>query len=116
MSAPLLEVAGLSAGYGMPVLSDVNLSVGKGEIVALVGSNGAGKTTLLRAISRTIPARGQLYFNGRDLMSMTPEMVFCQGLVHLPEGRQLFGRMTVEENLLVGADRRLQKARVADHF
>jgi branched-chain amino acid transport system ATP-binding protein len=112
----LLEIAGLEAGYGVPVLSDIDLTVKRGEIVALVGSNGAGKTTLLRAISRTIPAQGKLYFDGHDLTSMTPEMVFRQGLVHLPEGRQLFGRMTVEENLLVGADRRIEKARVQDHF
>jgi branched-chain amino acid transport system ATP-binding protein len=117
MSEPLLRVAGLTAGYGaVPVLFNVTLTVNVGEVVALVGSNGAGKTTLLRAISRTLKAQGSLVFDGHDLMPLTPEAVFARGLVQVPEGRQLFGRMTVEENLLMGSYRRRDPAGVQRSF
>jgi branched-chain amino acid transport system ATP-binding protein len=117
MSAPLLSIEGLNAGYGAaPVLFDVDLAVEAGEIVALVGSNGAGKTTLLRALSRVIAARGRIRFAGRDLMGLAPEAVFALGLVQVPEGRQLFGRMTVEDNLRMAADRRRDPAGVAESF
>jgi branched-chain amino acid transport system ATP-binding protein len=117
MSGPLLDIGGLSAGYGAAaVLFDVDLAVNEGEIVTLVGSNGAGKTTLLRAISRVIPASGTQHFDGQDLMPMTPEQVFARGLVQVPEGRQLFGRMSVEENLLMGAQRQKDRAAVAGSF
>jgi len=108
--AGLLSVRGLTAGYGdVPVLRDVSLEVRESEIVALVGSNGAGKTTLLRALSRVIPCSGQIVFNGRDLMPLTPDETFAEGLVQVPEGRQLFDRMTVEDNLLMGAYRRSER-------
>ncbi|MBZ9672824.1 ABC transporter ATP-binding protein [Mesorhizobium sp. ES1-3] len=111
--APLLEVADLGAGYGgMPVLRNVSLEVHKAEIVALVGGNGAGKTTLLRALSRVIAATGKIEFSGRDLVPMTSDEAFASGLVQVPEGRQLFDRMTVEDNLLMGAYRRSDKAAV----
>jgi branched-chain amino acid transport system ATP-binding protein len=107
MSAALLEIAGLTAGYGaVPVLFGIDLIVRAGEIVTLVGSNGAGKTTTLRAISRVIDAAGTLRFDGRDILSDTPEEVFAAGLVQVPEGRQLFGGMSVEDNLRMGAYRR----------
>ena len=103
----MLEIASLSAGYGeVPVLSGVAMVIRPGEIVTMVGSNGAGKTTLLRAISRVIGARGTLRFDGRDLTALTPEQVFGLGLVQVPEGRQLFDRMTVEDNLRMGTYRR----------
>ncbi|HEY1506754.1 MAG TPA: ABC transporter ATP-binding protein [Stellaceae bacterium] len=109
MSEALLAVKGLRAGYGAaPVLFDIGFEVARGEIVALVGSNGAGKTTLLRAISRLIDAQGTITFAGHDLMALTPEQVFARGLVQVPEGRQLFPRMSVEENLLMGGYRRPQ--------
>ncbi|HXZ02637.1 MAG TPA: ABC transporter ATP-binding protein [Stellaceae bacterium] len=117
MSAALLEIEGLSAGYGaVPVLSGIALRVAAGEIVTLVGSNGAGKTTLLRAISRTLASRGRLSFDGRDLATLSPEAVFALGLVQVPEGRQLFARMTVEENLRMGAYLRRDAAGVARSF
>lgn len=104
MSDALLQISGLSAGYGAaPVLFGIDLEVHRGEIVTLVGSNGAGKTTLLRAISRLIAARGAISFAGRDLSLLSPEEVFAAGLVQVPEGRQLFPRMSVEENLRMGA-------------
>jgi len=103
----LLHVAGLDAGYGeMQVLRKVSLDVRAAEIVAMVGGNGAGKTTLLRAISRLIPSRGKIDFNGRPLAHATADDVFAMGLVQVPEGRQLFDRMSVEENLRMGAYRR----------
>ncbi len=106
----LLEIKDLDAGYGaVPVLFGIDLSVCAGEIVALVGSNGAGKTTLLRTISRILPAHGTLRFAGEDLLPMTPEAAFSRGLVQVPEGRQLFGGMTVAENLLMGTYRRRDK-------
>lgn len=112
----LLEIDGLHAGYGaVPVLFGIDMIVREGEIVCLVGSNGAGKTTLLRAISRIIPARGMLRFSAEDLLPLTPEAAFNRGLVQVPEGRQLFGGMSVEENLFMGAYRRRDKA-VAQSF
>jgi len=107
MSGPLLRVEGLQAGYGeLPVLRDVALEVYEAEIVALVGSNGAGKTTLLRALSGAVPWRGRVTFEGVSLQGATPDAIFGRGLVHIPEGRQLFDRMTVQDNLLMGAYRR----------
>jgi branched-chain amino acid transport system ATP-binding protein len=106
MSAPLLTVRALTAGYGeLPVLREVDLDIHRGEVVALVGSNGAGKTTLLRALSRVIPSTGTVTFDGRSLAGLTPDEVFALGLVQVPEGRQLFDHMSVEENLLMGAYR-----------
>ena len=111
---PLLEVKGLSAGYGgMPVLNDISLKVYPAEIVALVGSNGAGKTTLLRALSRVISSTGEIVMNHKNLAPMTPDQAFAVGLVQVPEGRQLFDRMTVQDNLLMGAFQRNDKAAVA---
>src|SRR5690349_23333945 len=102
--AMLLSVKDLRAGYGgMPVLLDASLDVYRGEIVALIGSNGAGKTTLLRALSRVIQCQGRIVFDGRDLLPMTSDQAFKAGLVQVPEGRQLFDRMTVADNLLMGA-------------
>jgi branched-chain amino acid transport system ATP-binding protein len=111
---PLLDVCGLSAGYGgMPVLHDVTLKVYPAEIVALVGSNGAGKTTLLRALSRVLSSTGGIVMDNHDLVPMTSDRAFAVGLVQIPEGRQLFDRMTVQDNLLMGAFRRDDKAAVA---
>jgi branched-chain amino acid transport system ATP-binding protein len=110
---PLLRVQGLSAGYGgMHALHDASLEIRKAEIVALVGSNGAGKTTLLRALSRTIASTGRVTFNGHDLTGLAPDQVFAIGLVQLPEGRQLFDRMTVQDNMLMGAYRRKDKSQI----
>jgi branched-chain amino acid transport system ATP-binding protein len=117
VTEPLLNIVKLSAGYGAArVLFDVDLVVHSGEIVALVGSNGAGKTTLLRALSRTIPCEGNLLFDGADLNHRLPEQVFARGLVQVPEGRQLFGKMTVEENLLIGAQRQKSRSQTITSF
>ena len=109
----LLRVENLSAGYGgMQALHDASLEIHKAEIVALVGSNGAGKTTLLRALSRTIASTGTVTFDGQPLTGLAPDEVFALGLVQLPEGRQLFDRMTVQDNLLMGAYRRRDAAAI----
>lgn len=116
-AAPLLEIEQLRAGYGeVPVLHDIGLVIRPGEIVTLVGSNGAGKTTLLRAVSRLIKASGTLRFAGRDLGRLTPEAVFSLGLVQVPEGRQLFDRMSIEDNLRMGAYRRTDTRAVRESF
>ena len=104
----LLEVTGLNAGYGrVQVLWDVNLSIERHQVVALVGANGAGKTTLLRAISGMIPTRsGSLSFQGQDITHESIENIVDLGIAHVPEGRRLFSGLTVRENLLLGGWRR----------
>jgi len=110
----MLSVRGVSGGYGgMPVLNDVSLDVYPAEIVALVGSNGAGKTTLLRALSRVLSCTGEIILDGKNLVPMTSDQAFGAGLVQVPEGRQLFDRMTVQDNLLMGAFQRRDKAGIA---
>jgi len=101
----MLEVSGVDAGYGrVQVLWDVDLEVGDGEVVALVGSNGAGKTTLLRAVSGMIePTGGDVRLGGDSLPGRAPEEVVRAGIAHVPEGRRLFAGLTVRENLRVGA-------------
>ena len=104
MTDSLLRITRLNAGYGeMPVLRDVSIDIRPAEIIALVGSNGAGKTTLLRALSGLIPSQGDMWFNGRSLAGATADEIFAMGLVQVPEGRQLFEHMSVEENLQMGA-------------
>src|SRR5919197_1333975 len=117
MSDLLLRLENLNAGYGeMTVLHDITLEIARGEIIALVGSNGAGKTTLLRTLSRVISGTGRITFAGRALDKLTPDEVFSLGLVQVPEGRQLFDHMSVEENLLMGAYRRSDRAKIAADF
>jgi branched-chain amino acid transport system ATP-binding protein len=93
----------------MPVLRDVSIEIRAAEIVALVGSNGAGKTTLLRALSKLIPSRGDIIFEGRSLARATADGVFGMGLVQVPEGRQLFEQMSIDENLQMGAYKRADR-------
>ena len=115
MSGALLAITRLNAGYGeMPVLRDVSIAIRPAEIVAMVGSNGAGKTTLLRALSRLIPSGGDMRFDGRSLAGATADEVFGMGLIQVPEGRQLFDHMSVEENLQMGAYKRRDKAAIRD--
>ena len=111
MNDVLLRVERLTAGYGeAPVLQDIDIEVRRGELVALVGSNGAGKTSLLRCLSRLMPVQGRITFDGVDVTDASADAVYRAGLVQLPEGRQLFDRMSVEDNLLMGANNRGDKA------
>jgi branched-chain amino acid transport system ATP-binding protein len=114
VSEAMLKVEGLQAGYGqVPVLRDIAIEINRGEIVALVGSNGAGKSTLLRALSRIIASKGRIEFAGRAIDRMSADQVFALGLVQVPEGRQLFDQMSVEENLMMGAYCRKDKPKIA---
>jgi branched-chain amino acid transport system ATP-binding protein len=101
----MLSIAGLSAEYGsFRALFDVSLEVAAGEAVAVIGPNGAGKTTLMRVISGMLRARsGTLMFDGRSLMGVKAPRVVAAGIAHVPENRRLFPRLTVEENLRMGA-------------
>jgi branched-chain amino acid transport system ATP-binding protein len=110
--SPLLKMAGVSAGYGeMTVLRDISMEVYPSEIVAMVGSNGAGKTTLLRVLSRLLNSTGETTFEGKSMAGLHPDQVFELGMVQVPEGRQLFDRMSVQDNMLMGAHRRTSATR-----
>ena len=102
----ILETRDLSAAYGkIQVLWDVSLSINEGDFVTIIGANGAGKTTLLRVISRLIPVKsGEVWAFGEPLGGLSAARVVRRGVGHVPEGRQLFGEMTVKENLESGAD------------
>lgn len=101
----LLEVQGVETYYGrIRALNGITLSVDAGEIVALIGSNGAGKTTTLRTISGLVrAASGRILFDGKDLTHASPTTVVRLGISHAPEGRRLFARMSVSDNLQMGA-------------
>jgi branched-chain amino acid transport system ATP-binding protein len=100
----LLDIEDLAAGYGgVRALHGVSLAVGDGEIVCVLGANGAGKTTLLRAVSGLIaPMRGRIALGGTRLDTMAPEAIVRAGAVHVPQGRMVFGSLTVRENLAMG--------------
>jgi len=104
-AAAMLAVGGLEAGYGsFRALGDVSLTVGAGEAVGVVGPNGAGKTTLMRAISGLLaPRAGTIAFEGRALDTVPAHRIVELGIAHVPENRRLFPRLTVEENLKIGA-------------
>ncbi|MDR7434904.1 MAG: ABC transporter ATP-binding protein [Armatimonadota bacterium] len=101
----MLLVESINVAYGdLQVLWDVSLSVREGELVALIGANGAGKTTTLRAITGLLrPRSGRILFDGKDLTGLSPHRIVEMGIAHVPEGRQLFPLMTVEEHLLLGS-------------
>jgi branched-chain amino acid transport system ATP-binding protein len=103
--SPIVELRGLCAGYGeIQVLWGIDMAVRQGEITALIGSNGAGKTTLMRALSGLIPTQGGTYFaDSKDVTGDSAAQILARGIVHVPEGRRLFGAMSVEDNLLMGA-------------
>jgi branched-chain amino acid transport system ATP-binding protein len=105
MSEPVLSVKGIETYYGrIQALRGVTIEVGEGEIVALIGGNGAGKTTTLRTISGLLrPARGSITFRGADITAVSPDAIVRMGVVQSPEGRRIFPRMTVKENLELGA-------------
>ncbi len=105
MTAPLLTTDGVSASYGdFQALFDITLQVHHGEIVTLIGANGAGKTSTLRVISGLLrPKSGTVRFLGEDISRISPDEIVERGVSHVPEGRQLFPYMSVEENLALGA-------------
>jgi branched-chain amino acid transport system ATP-binding protein len=101
----MLELRGLQAGYGrIRALRDVTLNVGRGEIVTLIGANGAGKSTTLMTICGMVAAEaGEILFEGEPLRGLKPEHIAARGIVQVPEGRRIFPRMSVQENLELGA-------------
>jgi branched-chain amino acid transport system ATP-binding protein len=101
---PLLELEGVEARYGqVQALHGVTLSVQEGAMVALLGANGAGKTTTLRAVSNTVRTSGRVVFAGKDLGRRSPEVIARLGVAHVPEGRGIFGDLSVHDNLRLGA-------------
>jgi branched-chain amino acid transport system ATP-binding protein len=111
--AAALRVEGVTAGYGVvSVLRDLSLHVDPGEIVAVLGTNGAGKSTLLKTIVGLLrPTAGQVLLGDEDVSRTPPESMASKGVVLVPEGRQLFGEMTVRENLILGAYSRRRRQR-----
>lgn len=103
--APLLDVSNLSVSYGaVQALRNVSLRIYQGEVIALIGANGAGKSSLLRAISRIIAmAEGDITYEGKSLKSQKADAVVRSGIAHVPEGRRVLARMSVEDNLFLGA-------------
>ena len=111
----MLSIRSLNVAYGgLRALRDVSLQVARGQFVAVVGSNGAGKSTLFKTISGTVaPLSGEIAYNGRNLLSLSPAERAQLGIAHVPEGRQVFASMTVMENLEMGAYTRNGRARWA---
>ncbi|MCU4179618.1 ABC transporter ATP-binding protein [Bosea sp. BH3] len=112
----MLEVKGLVAGYGgTEVLRGIDLSVGAGEIVAVLGANGVGKTTLNRALSGLIkPRAGSIRFEETEIGGLKPAAIVSAGLIHVPEGRRIFPNMSVRDNLVLGSYRRGKPGRQAN--
>jgi branched-chain amino acid transport system ATP-binding protein len=112
MTTPLLEVRGLRVKYGnVEALHGLDLSVGEGEIVAILGANGAGKSTTLRAISGLLrPSGGEILLGGRPVHALPAHALVSLGMSHCPEGRRIFGTLTVLENLALGAFTRRDRA------
>ena len=123
MTHPLLEVRALRAGYGKAeVLHGIDLQADKGQVITVIGPNGAGKSTLLNSLMGLLPTQGQLRYNGEDISALTLEERVLLGLALVPEKRELFGSMTVLDNLELGGFRQMRlgnrqwRERMADVF
>ena len=115
----MLEISALSARYGsVAALADVTLSVERGRIVSLLGSNGAGKSTLLGCVTNSVPCQmtGSIRLDGVEIVGMSTDAIVARGLVLVPEGRQLFAELTVEENLRMGAYGRARGRKWRSHL
>jgi branched-chain amino acid transport system ATP-binding protein len=112
----MLEIENVSAAYGMvQILREVNFKVDKGEIVSIIGPNGAGKTTLVKTIMGFLkPQTGSIKFNGENIEKIATYDIVKKGLTMIPEGREIFPRMTVEQNLMLGAYTITDKAKVKE--
>ncbi len=110
----VLEVKDIHTYYGkIHALKGVSLDVDEGEIVTLIGGNGAGKTTTLNSISGVVPAnQGSIILNGREITNMPPHDIVANGVIQVPEGRRIFGKLTVKENLSMGAYQRNDAASI----
>ncbi|MCA8868749.1 MAG: ABC transporter ATP-binding protein [Rhodobacteraceae bacterium] len=112
---PLLEIRNLESFYG-PIMAirGVSLKVEKGQIVTVLGANGAGKSTLLKTISGIMdPEKGQIIFEGEEIQGLEPHVIVKKGIVHIPEGREVFPLLSVDENLTLGAYTRSDSAEIA---
>ena len=117
----MLEIHDISAHYGgVRALDDISFKLDEKEILALIGGNGAGKTTLLNLISGMIkPSKGNIFFKGKSILSLSPDKIVGLGIIQVPEGRHVFGPLTVKENLELGAYRRRgrqNKKKILDDF
>ncbi|MDN4619838.1 ABC transporter ATP-binding protein [Paenibacillus sp. PsM32] len=117
----LVELKNVQAFYGgIEALKGINLEVNAGEIVTLIGSNGAGKSTTLKSICGQVKTKGEIYFDGKKITSLEPHVIAQSGIAHVPEGRRIFPRLTVKENLEMGAfsvkSKKLIKERIEKSF
>jgi branched-chain amino acid transport system ATP-binding protein len=115
VAAPMLAVEGLRVTYGaVTALRRIDIEVGRGEVVALLGANGAGKSTLLRAVSGLVrPREGRILFEGQPIAQLAPVRIVRLGIAHCPEGRRVFGNLSVADNLRLGAAGRADRSGVA---
>ena len=113
----MLSVNNLEVSYGaINALGGISFTIEAGRIVTLVGANGAGKTTTLRTLSGLLRAKaGSITFNGEDITRLAPHKIVARGLCHVPEGRMIFGNLTVDENLAMGSYLQTDKARIAQN-
>ena len=109
MTTPLLKVSNIRAGYGKAeVLHGLNLEAAKGSVITVIGPNGAGKSTFLNGLMGILPAKGQIEFEGQSITELTLEERVMQGIALVPEKRELFGTMSVEDNLVLGGYRQMR--------
>jgi branched-chain amino acid transport system ATP-binding protein len=110
----LLSVSGLRVSYdSIKAVDDISFNVVRGEIVTLIGANGAGKSSILRAVSGLIPYAGSIAYEGKDLKKIAADQIVATGIAHVPEGRGIFGNLTVLENLKLACWQRKDKAKIA---
>ena len=116
MFTPLLQVENLEVNYGViRALKGVSFEVGTGEVVALIGANGAGKTTILHTVTGLLPAKsGSIVYDGHDLLKTPAHKIVSMGMAHVPEGRRIFGALTVYENIILGAYTRRDKKEIEE--
>jgi branched-chain amino acid transport system ATP-binding protein len=117
VTAPLLEVRGIETYYGrIQALKGIDLDVNPGEIVTLIGANGAGKSSTLRGISGIIPYQGTITYGGRDLRGVPADQIVAMGIAQVPEGRGIFGNLSVHENLKLATWQRKDKAEIKTDY
>lgn len=112
----MLKIENLEVSYGMiKAIKGISFEVDKGEIIALIGANGAGKTTILHTVTGLVPAKaGKIMFDGHDLLKTPAHKIVEMGIAHVPEGRRIFGELTVYENLIMGAFTRKDKNEIKE--